>query len=177
MKRAVFVIAVLISGQFSFAQTSPDSATKQAPPISSEVSITVDPPPSPIRLASLINVKVTVTNITDKEIYLETVRSPNGMAAYMDFAYLLMKDGREVETTFFHRKITGRQRPDDPDGVWAGSFIVLPHPPGLIYQMTIDLKRLYEIKEPGVYTLEVSRFDQNHKTKVSSNTLNLKIVP
>jgi hypothetical protein len=41
-------------------------------------------------LDSPINVKVTVKNISDKEIYLETVRSPNGMAAYMDFAYLLM---------------------------------------------------------------------------------------
>jgi hypothetical protein len=82
-----------------------------------------------------------------------------------------------VETTFFYRKITGRQRPDDPEEVWAGSYFPVLHPPGLIYQMTIDLKRLYEIKEPGVYTLEVSRFDQDHKTKVRSNTLTLKIAP
>jgi hypothetical protein len=87
-----------------------------------------------------------------------------------------VKDSREVETTFFHRKITGRNRPDDPDEVWAGSFIVLPHPPGLIYQMQVDLRRLYEIKEPGAYTLEVGRFDQDHKTQVHSNTLTLKIV-
>ena len=179
MKRAgLFVIAVLLSGSCSFAQTSPISGAKQPPPLSSVLSIAVDPPPSPIRLGSpTIKVTVIVKNISDKEIYLETVRSPNGVAAYMDFGYLLTKDGREVETTFFHRKITGRNREGDPQEVWAGSFILLPHPPGVIYQMLIDLKRLYEIKEPGVYALEVSRFDQDHKTKVRSNTLGLKILP
>jgi len=43
--------------------------------------------------------------------------------------------------------------------------------------MPIDLKRLYEIKEPGVYTLDVSRFDEDSKTMVRSKTLTLKIVP
>lgn len=178
MKQAgLFVIAVLLSGSRSFAQTSPNTATKQ-PPLSSVLSIAVDPPPSPIRLGSpVINVTVTVKNISDKEIYLETVRTGNVSAGYMDFNYLLMKDGREIETTFFHRKITGRNRPDDPQEVWSGSFIVLPHPPGVIYRMLIDLRRLYEIKEPGVYTLEVSRFDEDSKRKVRSNTLTLKIVP
>jgi len=177
MKPAVFVIAVLLSGQLSFAQTSAISSAKQSPPLSSVLSITVDPPPSPIRLGSpVINVTVTVKNISDKEIYLETVRTGNFSAGYMDFNYLLMKDGHEVETTFFHRKITNRQRPNDPQEVWGGSFILLPHPPGVIYQMKIDLMRLYEIKEPGGYTLEVIRFDQDHETKVRSNTLTLKIV-
>jgi hypothetical protein len=80
MKRALFVIAVLLSGHSSFAQTPPISAAKQSPPLSSVLSITLDPPPSPIRLGSpAINVTVTVKNISDKEIYLETMRSPNGL--------------------------------------------------------------------------------------------------
>lgn len=157
---------------------APSANAETNPPLSSVLSITIDPPASPIRLGSpTANVTVTVKNISDKEIYLETVRTATFSSGYMDFNYLLMKDGQEAETTFFHRKITNRQRPGDPEEVWSGSFIALPHPPGMIYEMKIDLKRLYEIKEPGVYTLEVSRFDQGHRSKVRSNTLALKIVP
>ena len=116
-----------------------------------------------------------MTNISGKEIYMESNRSQD--AKYTDFTYLLAKDGREVETTLFHTKISGRNRPDDPPEVWNGSSIVLPHPPGTIFVMPIDLKRLYEIKEPGVYTLDVSRFDEDSKTMVRSKTLTLKIVP
>jgi hypothetical protein len=139
-----------------------------------EFSITVDPPAAPMRLGSPIAVVVTVTNISGREIYLATDKSPN--AAYKDFSYLLERDGREVETTFFHRVMTGRQRADDPPQIWGGSSIALPHPPGKIYVMTIDLKRLYEITEAGSYTLKVSRFDENTKTSVHSNRVTLKIV-
>jgi len=171
--KQIFTAIILLSGPLCFAQTSPDTATKQ--PLNPTFSITVAPPAAPIRLGSPINDTVTVKNISGKEIYIETTRSQD--ARYLDFAYLLLKDGHEVETTFFHRKITGRNRPDDPQEVWAGSYIILPHPPGKIYEMPIDLKRLYEIKDPGVYTLEVSRFDEDSKRKVRSNTLTLTVVP
>jgi hypothetical protein len=43
--------------------------------------------------------------------------------------------------------------------------------------MTIDLKRLYEITEPGEYTLDVSRIEDGNKTTVHANIVTLKIVP
>jgi len=115
-------------------------------------------------LASLINVKVTVKNITDKEIYLGPSGVQMGWRLH-GLRVLADEDGREVKTRL-SRKFTGRQRPDDPVACGLACFKVLPHPPGLIYQMTIDSKRLYEIKEPGVYTLEVSRFDQTIRQRL-----------
>jgi hypothetical protein len=171
----LFVIAVLLSTHSSRGQTSPNAAAKQPASPGPVLSIAVDPPVAPIRVGSPIIVTVTVKNISGKEIYMEHLRSQDGR--YVDFNYLLLKDGHEVETTFFHRKITGRNRPGDPDEVWTGSYIALPHPPGTIFVMPIDLKRLYEITEPGVYTVEVSRMDEHSKTKVRSNTLTLKILP
>ncbi len=44
-------------------------------------------------------------------------------------------------------------------------------------QISPRYTRLCEIKEPGVYSFEVSRFDEQSKTKVRSNTVRLKIVP
>ena len=171
----LFATLILLLVPCCFGQASPNGETQDASKADPVYSITVAPPADPIRLGSPINVTVTVTNISSKEIYLASDRGPN--TKYKDFTYLLMKNGREVETTWFHRKITGRNRPDDPPEVEAGSSITLPHAPGTIFVMTIDLKRLYEITVPGVYTLEVSRFDEYSKTTVRSKNLTLKIVP
>ena len=128
-------------------------------------SITVDPPAAPIHLRSPINVTITVTNITDKEIWCSHGRDKDSV--YRAFAVLLMKDGREVETTIFDRKITDRLRPDDPPvDPGFGSSISLPHPPGKMFVMTIDLTKLYEITEPGTYTLNVRRIEDDNKTIV-----------
>jgi hypothetical protein len=131
------------------------------------------PPYDHIELDSPILITVTVTNISGKEAAWASERGADGK--YTDFRYLLTKDGREVETTLFHRVITGRQRPDDPAKVWTGSTILLAHPPGVMFKFKIDLTRLYEIKESGVYTVEASLFDDYSKTIVHSNTLTLKI--
>ena len=98
-------------------------------------------------------------------------------SVYKTFVVALRKEGREVETTFFHRKISGRQRRDDPPEVEAGSTILTTHPSGKMFEMKIDLTRLYQITEPGMYTLDLSRFDDYSKTTVRSNTVTLQIVP
>jgi len=122
-----------------------------------------------------INISVTVTNVSGKEVYW-TAEWPN--TEYRAFDILVRKDGRKVGTTFFYRKITSTQRPDDPVGVWAGEAIVSPVVPGKSFTFKqIDLTRLYEITDPGVYTLDVSRYDENTKTSVFSDTLTLTIAP
>ena len=46
-----------------------------------------------------------------------------------------------------------------------------------MFVITVDLKRLYQITEPGQYTLEISRVAEDDKTIVHSNTVTLNIVP
>jgi hypothetical protein len=118
---------------------------------------------------------VTVTNVSSEEIDWRSDRSSD--TVYRAFTVMLTKNGSEVETTVFDRKITGRHRTSDPREVQPGSSISLPHPPGKMFVMTIDLTRLYEITAPGVYTLVLSRYDDYSKTTVRSNTVNLNIVP
>jgi hypothetical protein len=43
--------------------------------------------------------------------------------------------------------------------------------------MTLDLTRLYDVKDPGLYMLVVSRFDEYSNTTVRSKPLTLNIVP
>jgi hypothetical protein len=161
--------------QSCLGQTSPKTAGPSPQSSSPGFAIAVDGPTPPVRLESPITVNVTVTNVSGKEIWWEWYRATD--AGYKAFAFLLTKGGHEVETTFFHRKVSNRQRADDPVEVLSGSLFPVTYPPGKMFTVTIDLKRLYEIKEPGVYTLVVRRFDENSKATVHSNSLTLKIEP
>jgi hypothetical protein len=142
-------LAIPLSGSCCYGQASPSAATEKRATANSVFSIAVDPPVGAIHLGSPINVALTVTNTSGKEIYWVSDRGKD--TVYKTFAILLMKDGREVETTFFNRKISGRNRPDDPQEVETGSSISAPLVPGKMFVMAIDLTRLYEIKEPGLY--------------------------
>jgi hypothetical protein len=171
--KTIFITVVLLFGPCSFAQVPPSANSEKQSSPNPVFSIAVAPAADPIRLGSPINVIVTVTNTSGKEIYWETEKSEDSV--YKAFTVLLKKDGWEAETTFFHRKITGRNRRDDPPEIWSGSTIPVAHPPGKMFEMTIDLNRLYEITEPGAYTLDLSRFDEYSKTTVRSNSITLTI--
>jgi hypothetical protein len=158
----------LVAAVCCFGQKSGVDATSGHP----EFSISLAPPVGPIRLGTPIIVTVTVTNVAHKDIWWRSDISKD--SPYLGFRYLLTRDGREVETTFFHRKITGRQRPDDPSEVSSGSAITSPLAPGKMFAIRIDLTRLYEITVPGQYTLIVSR-SETGSSSVRSKPLLLKI--
>ena len=169
-------LALLISQSCCFGQTFPNAVSGKVATKNPKFSITVAPPLGPIRLGAPIVVTITVTNIGAEDLYWASEIASDGH--YKDFSFLLMKDGKEVETTFYDRVITGRQRSDDPTEVASGSTILVPYPPGVIVTFKIDLTRLYEIKDSGEYTLDVGRFGDGNQdeTVVRSNTLTLKIV-
>jgi hypothetical protein len=168
-----FAVVLLLAGLCCKGQSASDGAisAKSIP----GYTIKISPPSDQIRLGSPINIKATVTNISGSDIYWDLDRSSDSV--YKAFRILLMKDGHEVEMTFFHRKVTGRQRPDDPDEVETGSSIAIAHPPGLMFTVELDLRRLYKITKPGIYTLTLSRAEEDNKTVVHSNTVTLDIVP
>ena len=162
------------SSQASLAVGNESSASTSA-----GYTITLTQPTNPFSLDSTIRVIMTVKNTTHGDVLWRAVRGADGDkdSWYPEFRFLLKKEGKEVETTFFHRKISGRQRPNDPVEVWSGSTILLPMPPGIMFKITVDLKRLYQITEPGQYTLEISRIAEDDKTIIHSNTVTFSVVP
>lgn len=162
--------------QSFLGRASPKTVDPTSYSSSSAFVIAVDGATRAVHLDRPIKVNITVTNVSSKEIWWQWDRTHQD-AGYRAFSWLLTKGGREVDTTFFHRKISNRQRADDPQEVEQGSLFPVTYPPGKMFTVTIDLKRLYEIKEPGRYTLIVSRFDEDSKATVQSNPLTLKIKP
>ena len=180
MKRLSLLLPViLLAGSYCAGQASSSgpATTQTVDGNSPSLSISIAAPTSPVHLGSPLNITATMKNIGAKRIYWDIFRGKD--SPYMVFRIKLMKDGHEVETTFFHRKLLGQQRPGDPLEVESGSAFASHLDPGESYATTIDLTRLYEITKPGVYTLDVS-FDNDYndnKTWVHGKPVTLKIEP
>jgi hypothetical protein len=167
-------LCMLIAAFLFFAtggsEQSPSSGAKASP--TPAYTIRVSPASDVFRLGSPINVTITVKNVSDKEIYW---RAEANNTAYKAFDILLTRNGREVDTTPFHRKVKGKQVPEDPRGAESGSSIVSPIEPGKSFSFTIDVTILYKITTPGEYTLTVSRVEGESDTVICSNKVTLKI--
>jgi hypothetical protein len=137
-------------------------------------TITIASSAQPTRISAPVNVTITVTNISNKDL---DWRAEKHNTAYRAFNFALTNRGREIETTVFHRKLTGKQRPEDPLDVGNGGSFLGTLTQGRSVTYTVDLKQLYQITEPGAYTLDVNRVEDDNKTVVRSNTLTLNIVP
>jgi hypothetical protein len=167
MKRIIIFVTLGIIGCACLAQTSQSSASPQP-----AFSITLSPPAGPISAASPIAIKITVQNVSGKDILWQAELADT---AYKAFYFSLTKGGHEVETTVLHRKIRGKPRPEDPEEVANGDSILAPFAAGESFVLTIDLQRLYQITAPGSYTLEVSRYDDESGTMVHSPALTLNV--
>lgn len=168
MKRIFFITLGIIIVWSCVAQTAQSPASPQP-----AFSITLSPPAGPISASAPIEIKITVRNISGKDIPWTAQFADT---AYKAFLFSLDKDGKEVETTFFYRKITGKQRAGDPNEVSDASSFLGVFAAGKSFTEIIDLKRLYQITGPGSYTLGVSRYDDESASMVSSY-LTLKIGP
>src|SRR6185437_9009138 len=92
-------------------------------------TIVLTEPAGAFRLSGPMQVAMTITNVTNHEVFWSANQGSDKESWYSGFRFLLQKDGKEVEPTFFHRKISGRQRSGDPAEVLSKESILLPKPP------------------------------------------------
>jgi len=168
MNRArVLLLAIPFVAQWCFGQMCPSTAA----PTNPVYSVVAAAPKDPERLGAPIIINVTVTNISKGDAPWRAERPD---PTYRAFRFLLERDGREVEKTAFHRKIRGEQRPGDPQEVESGSSFLSSVGPGKSFSFQVDLMRLYEITGPGIYALNVARFNDDG-TRVCAKPLALTI--
>jgi hypothetical protein len=171
----LFALVVLLTGAHCLAQTPSEATTAKTSPLNGGYSLTIATLTGPAHLGAPINITITVKNVSNSDIYW---RAELGSAEYHAFRFSLKKSGKEVGKTRFHRILGNELRPEDqPETAsGSGSSIVSALEPGKSFALTIDLNKLYEITEPGEYTLDISRTEEDNKTTGHSNTVTLEIV-
>jgi hypothetical protein len=140
-------------------------------------TITITPPSGPLSLKSPLLVEIYYTNTTSSDIYM----AADLCSTCTGERILLTKDGKEVETTPFQRMSTGRGSPSDEHLFPSrdANTRTLRYRPGVFWKFNLDLRKLYNITEPGQYTLTAKRKEETKdgKVVVNSNAVTLDIVP
>jgi hypothetical protein len=140
-------------------------------------TITLTPPSGPLSLTSPLLIEMYYTNTTNSDIYM----TANMCSTCTGQQILLTKGGKEVETTPWQRMTTGRGQPSDAKLFPRshGNTRVFRYPPGVFWKVNLDLRKFYNITEPGEYKVTVIRTEATKEAKVvvKSNTVALDIVP
>jgi len=122
-----------------------------------------------------IIVTITLTNNSKGDIVWQSERPD---PAYRNFWFELKTGaGADVPTTVYHRKIRGKQLPEDPTDVDSGSSMFATLSPGQSVNFTVDVRRLYKVEQSGTYVLVVGRDDQLNKIKIHSEPLHIVLAP
>jgi hypothetical protein len=177
MRNMAFVAIPLFLGLSCSGQANPkpvlNSITAQKP----NYTITITPPSGSLSLKSPLLIEMYYTNTTTSDIYMNVESCKICTPQHI----VLKKDGKEVETTPFQRMSTGRGSPSDlkdiPKVTLSGH--VQHFHPGVFWKFNLDLRTLYNITEPGQYTVSASRTENttDGKVTVDSNVVTLNIVP
>ncbi len=168
MKRTkVFGALGLVVGFCCLAYASPGGASQPTGQSAPAFSIVLTGPASPVPVNGPIIVAVTIINITDKPLWWDP--------RYVDFRYLLERDGQKIERTFPNRRGPGKGRRNDPSANLKDETVVVSYPPGKMFKFTLDLKRLYKITEPGTYTFQINVSDSVPGTLVKSNPVTITV--
>ncbi len=140
-------------------------------------TITITPPSAPLSLTSPLLIEMYFTNTTSSDVYM----AADICSTCTGEQILLTKAGKEVETTPFQRMTTGRGSPSDEHLFPSrhANTRILRYRPGVFWKFNLDLRKLYNITEPGQYKLTASRTEETKDGKIviRSNTVTLNIVP
>lgn len=140
-------------------------------------TITITPPSGPLSLSSPLLIEMYYTNTTSSDIYM-TADICNTCTGQQ---ILLTKDGKEVETTPWQRVTTGRGSPSDEQMFPSrhANTRILRYRPGVFWKVNLDLRKFYNITEPGEYKVTAIRTEETKEGKVvvKSNAVTLDIVP
>jgi len=133
--------------------------------------------PDLISAGSEPKLSIVLKNTSDHEIMLGRSVQPDHGELHHDVEVRDDKGDLAPETEY-HRKIKGRLpatpgKAPPPPNVW--SDILTSIKPGETRNDDLTISKLYDLSKPGKYTIQVSRFDEDTKAVVKSNTITVNV--
>jgi len=167
MKIAHSTLAALIV----FTCAAPSQQAGSAQGTNPTFSLSISAAQEVVKSGSAVTVQVVLTNISDHKIgfpwllghpawnYELNVRDSQGNAVQPAPRNWVDKDGRH------HARIR------------AGSVTALSLEPGEAMKHEFDVRDFKTLAQPGKYTIQVQRTDDESKSEVKSNTLTVTVTP
>ncbi len=198
------IIKVVIGGPslekpqppFSISISTPQSVVKtgsshRAKPA---FSLTISTSQHVVKAGSEIMVKITMTNISHHDIYGSIAVATNSVLGE-NFYEIEVKNHKGVRAplTRYGYLARGKVPPPDKsppslsgnasqpgdarDALFMGSVVSTTIPPEESSGDAIIANKLYDLSQPGKYSIQVTHRDPESKTTVRSNTITVTVVP
>jgi len=151
------------------AQTTPKS-TK------TPFSVTISATQTVMKAGAEVRINVVLTNISDREIYINVSGGPGELDYTVS---VLDRSGHEAPETKYLRALRGEDASDPGETttlVVARSFGLRDVKPGETFRSSIDLGKLYDL-QPGKYTIQLERIEEETHPVVKSNTITVTVAP
>jgi hypothetical protein len=135
-------------------------------------AVTIRLEPEVVKVNSEIRVKTTLINKSNGKISFE--RSPEDMAELEFQAYVRDSHGNPAPLTEYGRHVL-KGEGDVPLATRFGGFSTLQ--PAESLKCDVVITRLYDLSQPGKYTIQVERIHDSLKMVAKSNTITVTVIP
>src|SRR6266496_1444966 len=147
-------------GQTEHPSLDPEVAARRAARTKPDFSLKIRAKESAVKVGSPVTIEVTVTNLRDEEITMNTFSKPS-----MDQIVLRDANGNQCLTQLGKDVAAGKARLTGH----SQFFFVQPGNPQL--RGFVLSEDFYDLTTPGKYTLQFRVYDEVTKTYVKSNTI------
>ena len=168
--RAFLALSILASSAGAGAQsTNAPAKPKKAP-----FSIGISTPTATVRAGSEVIVNIVLTNTSNRELNIDITKAQE--PGEIDFA-LDVRDakGNAAPHTTWGRRLQGDGSSLPPP--MESSSLEVPLKRGKSTRSRIIVNRLYDVSQPGKYTIQVGRSDPYTAAIALSNTLTVTVIP
>ncbi|PYX10063.1 MAG: hypothetical protein DMG88_03995 [Acidobacteria bacterium] len=162
------VLAILLTGSV----TGPSRARPAA-----SFSLTITALQNPVKAGSEVRIEMVVTNISNREI---TVSRSNGegQAEFSGYtAEVRDRKGNLSSETKYGRGLKGEGGTPEAPTVTVTNDILFPLQPGKKLKDMLIVSRLWDMSQPGVYSIQVQRTDPDTGILVRSNSVTVTVTP
>jgi hypothetical protein len=170
---AILAFLMICPQHYAIASQAASSAGAQSP-----IAIALSTTSDHYKVDSSIPVVIAISNTGKVPVNLNISIGDEGAYRSLGLRFALTIGGQEVEKTAFHRAIRGEPRRGEPGVRLAGRSDVYTMTPERVDHLKIDIKKLFNITQPGMYLFSVVMpVNMDNKTEIYSQPLAIDVVP
>ncbi len=145
-------------------------------------SVTVVPSRDTVRAGEDVRVRIVLTNTSDHRIQVYADKSRNAVLAGYTVE-VQNSERKAARMTRFYWTLTGKKAPKesvvegaDREFVMVESGGQITVDPGKSTEDAVEVRQLYDVREPGTYSIQVYRKDPSTGAVVRSNKCSVTVV-
>lgn len=169
-----WTVTILGIGAACFSTCSGAQNTTKTQNVTATFSVTISPEKPTVKVGSPVWLVATIENKSDHDLPVyRVISSDTDQGGWVYTVDVRDDKGVARPETKFYRFAQGR----DPDVAKRTSVWATKVKPGETTADRVNVSKLYDLNQPGKYTIQFQRLDPQTKTFVKSNEITVTVTP